>query len=51
VKLAEAILVDHRSEVRQGQPLQDLLDLLDIFAETGWPEALNLVWRLDEVFR
>lgn len=51
VKLAEAILADHRSEVRQGQPLQDLLDLLDIFAETGWPEALNLVWRLDEVFR
>jgi len=51
VKLAEAILADHRSEVRQGQPLQDLLDLLDIFAETGWPEALTLVWRLDEVFR
>jgi hypothetical protein len=51
VRLTEAILADHRSEVRQGQPLQDLLDLLDIFAETGWPEALNLVWRLDEVFR
>jgi len=50
-KLLESILSDFRDKVRDGESLQDLLDLLDIFAKTGWPEALRLVWRLDEVFR
>ncbi len=51
VKLVETILADHRSLVREGDPLNDLLNLLDTFAEVGWSEALKLVWRLDEVFR
>ena len=51
VKLVEAILADYRVEVRDGQSLQDLLNLLDIFAKAGWPEAVQLVFRLDEVFR
>ena len=51
VKLVEAILADYRDVVRDGESLRDLLNLLDIFAETGWPDALRLVWRLDEVFR
>ncbi len=51
VKLVEVILADHRDQMRQPESLQHLLDLLDIFAETGWPQALRLVWRLDEVFR
>jgi len=49
--LVEAILADYRNEMRDGESLRDLLNLLDIFAETGWPDALRLVWRLDEVFR
>lgn len=51
VKLVEAVLADYRYEVRDGQPLQDLMSLLDIFAKTGSAEALLLVWRLDEIFR
>ncbi len=51
VKLVERILADFRNEVRDGKSLADLLTLLDIFANTGWPNALRLVWRLDEVFR
>ena len=51
VKLVEIVLADHRDEVRDGEGLEDLLKLLDIFAKTGWPDALRLVWRLDEVFR
>ena len=51
VKLVEIVLADHRDEVRDGQSLEDLLNLLDIFAKTGWSDALRLVWRLDEVFR
>ena len=51
VKFVEIVLADHRSEVSEGQALEDLLNLLDIFAKAGWPDALKLVWRLDEVYR
>ena len=51
VQLVEIVLADHRNEVRDGEGLKDLLNLLDIFAKTGWSDALRLVWRLDEVFR
>ena len=51
VKFVEIVLADHRNEVRDGQGLEDLLNLLDLFAKTGSPDALRLVWRLDEVFR
>lgn len=51
VKLVESTLANHRAEVGDGESLDDLLGLLDILAAEGWPEALRLVWRLDEVFR
>ena len=51
VKLVEIVLADHRDEVRDDEALDDLLNLLDIFAKTGWSDALRLVWHLDEVFR
>ena len=50
VQLVEIVLADHRNEVRDGEGLEDLLNLLDIFAKTGWSDALRLVWRLDEFF-
>ena len=51
VEFVEIVLADHRDEVRDGESLEDLLNLLDMFAKTGWTDALKLVWRLDEVFR
>ena len=51
VKIVEIILADYRDQAREPENLKHLLDLLDIFAETGWSEALRVVWRLDEVFR
>ncbi len=51
VEFVEIVLADHRKEVRDGEALEDLLNLLDMFAKTGWTDALKLVWRLDEVFR
>ena len=51
VQLVERILADHRSEVQDAEALQALMDLLDVFAATGWPEAIQLVWRLDDLFR
>jgi hypothetical protein len=34
VKLVEAILADHRDQMREPESLRHLLALLDIFAET-----------------
>jgi len=51
VKLVETILADHRYVVQDTSSLKDLLNLLDIFAETGWPDAIQLTWRLEEIFR
>ncbi len=51
VEFVEIVLADHRDEVQDGKALEDLLNLLDMFAKTGWTDALKLVWRLDEVFR
>ena len=35
VQLVERILADHRNEVQDGEALQALMDLLDVFAATG----------------
>ncbi len=52
VKLVEIVLADHRDLVKNDEDcLESLLNLLDLFAKTGWSDALKLVWRLDEVFR
>jgi hypothetical protein len=51
VKLAEAVLADHRDIAQGGRGLEDLISLLDAFASAGWPDANRLVWKLDEVFR
>ena len=51
VALAERVLADYRSDLPAPNVLADLVKLLDLFAKVGWPDALRLVWRLDEVFR
>ena len=52
VEFVEIILADYRYEERDDRScMENLLNLLDMFAKTGWPDALKLVWRLDEVFR
>lgn len=51
VAVAERVLADYRSELRAPNVLADLVKLLDLFAKVGWPDALRLLWRLDEVFR
>jgi hypothetical protein len=51
INLVEVVLADYRDRLTAGEALSNTLALLDIFAAAGWPEALKLVWRLDEVFR
>ncbi len=49
--LVETALADYRDILREGEPLMDLVAVLDAFVDAGWPEARNLVARLDEIFR
>ena len=51
VKLADSLLADHQEKLRDNVVLENLLTLIDIFAEAGWPEALELLGRLPEVAR
>jgi hypothetical protein len=51
VKIVESILADYREEVQDDAAINNLLGVLDAFVEVGWPEALHLVWRLDEIYR
>jgi len=51
VGLVERILADYRGQITDAASFRNLVELLDIFAAAGWPEALRLVWRLDEVYR
>jgi len=51
VKLVESILADHRESVQEESSIRNLLELLDAFVEAEWLEALNLVWRSDEIYR
>lgn len=51
VKITESILADYRLQARVDTALGQILEIIEIFSETGWPQALRLVWRLDEVYR
>ena len=52
VDFVEIVLADRRDVLRNDEEcMESLLNLLDLFAKTGWSDALKLVWRLDEVFR
>jgi hypothetical protein len=51
VEIANALLTDYREAIAEGTGMEDFVRLLDTFANAGWPEALRLLWRVDEVFR
>lgn len=51
VGIANSLLTDYREAIIDGNGLEDFVRLLDTFADAGWPEAIRLLWRVDEVFR
>jgi len=51
VKFTETILADHREILLDDTSFSQLLDILDIYVNSGWVDALNLLWKLDEVFK
>lgn len=50
VKLTEKLLADHKEMLSNHESFNDLITILDQFANSGWQEALELTWRLKDVF-
>lgn len=50
VKLTEKILADYKELLSKKEHLNSLITILDLFANSGWQEALELTWRLKDVF-
>lgn len=50
VKFTERIIVDYKSILSDQENFNNLIFLLDQFASSGNDEAIDLIWRLKEVF-
>ena len=50
VELTEHILADHKDVLAKPESFESLITILDHFANSGWQEPLELIWRLKEVF-
>lgn len=51
VKYTERLLADHKSMLTEPEAFAQVMSLLNIYVRSGWPEALDLLWKLDEIFR
>ena len=50
VRLTERLLADHKEILLKEEHFKSLINILDQFASSGWQEALELTWRLKEIF-
>lgn len=51
VQVAERVLADHRGVLRNPECLTALREICDVFVEAGWPQAHQLVFGLEQIFR
>ncbi|WP_421945037.1 hypothetical protein [Pedobacter sp.] len=51
VRFTEKLLADHKRMLTNPDAFTQIMALLTIYVDSGWPEALELIWKLDEVFR
>ena len=51
VSITEKLFADHRDLLLQDDSFKNLINLLDLYINSGWTEALELLWKLDEVFK
>ena len=48
VELAERCLADHKETLKYPAVATAFGEILDIFVRAGWPEALQLTFKLDQ---
>lgn len=52
VRLVERYLAQYRTLFLESQECRmDLINILDVFVQVGWPSARKLTYRLEEIFR
>lgn len=51
VKLVEICMADFKDILQDKRNILALMNILNIFVKAGWPEAIQLAIRLDEVWR
>jgi hypothetical protein len=51
IKLAERVLADHRDALQVKDTATAFGEILDSFVKAGWPEAVRLVFRVNEAVR
>jgi signal recognition particle GTPase len=52
VKVVERYLADYRAYLRESPECREaLIDVLDVFVRAGWPQAISLSYRLNEIYR
>jgi hypothetical protein len=51
VNLVERVLADFKEVLRDTSIANALGDMLDIFVRAGWPQAMQLTFKLDNVIR
>lgn len=51
VSLTEKLLADHRDLLTKPDSFDNLIFLLDTYMQSGWVDALELLWKLDEIFK
>ncbi len=50
IKLSERIFSDHKDLLKDPVHFRGLLSILDHFSNSGWQEALELTWKLKDIF-
>jgi hypothetical protein len=52
VTIVNSVFADYRPILQADQSVRlAMVEMLDVFVEVGWPQAIQLTYRLDEVFR
>jgi hypothetical protein len=51
VKFVRRMLADYRPLFDDAKRRERLTQLLDLFADAGWPEAMRLLWELPDLLR
>jgi len=51
VKLIDDLIINYSFEINNDESHDHLIRVLNQFANIGWPEAYQLFWRLDEIYK
>lgn len=51
VDIIKKTFADHKLEIQKEDVLKNILSILDCFAEIGNGDAVNFIWRLEEIYR